>query len=230
MTLLKIHSIYSALEGEGVHIGTPTTLVRFQGCDEKCKNCDTPDSWNKKHGSPYTVEMVMEEVQSLPAKRVSITGGDIMLQPQGLYKLIFALQDQQYLVNLELTGQEYYNFIQFNSLLTYLSIDIKPPSTGVTPNIAAIQKHLTDSVRGRQFKIVVADEVDLEFALSTFAALAKVHPYENYVITPCYTTKQDSFDYSFIETIIDQVILSKLPIRVILQQHKVIFGSKAKLV
>lgn len=230
MNSINIHSIYSALEGEGVDIGIPTTLVRFQGCAVGCKNCDTPDSWNRNTGTLFTPEAVFDIVKELPAKRVSITGGDIALQLTGLNKLMSLLQAHGYITNLELTGQSYLDFTGFNPGLTCLSIDIKPPSTGVTSNLTAIEKYLRDAVIHKQIKIVVADEKDLRFALDTVHWFTDEFPDAQFVITPCYTTKQDNFNFPLIKETIDQVIASGLPIRVILQQHKVVYGSKERLV
>lgn len=227
---INIHSIYSALEGEGVDIGIPTTLVRFQGCAVGCKNCDTPDSWNRNVGTLYTPEAIFDIVKELPARRVSITGGDIALQLTGLNKLMSLLQGYGFTTNLELTGQSYLDFTGFNPSLTYLSIDIKPPSTGVTPNVTAIARYLRDAVIHKQIKIVVADEKDLLFALESVAYLVGEFPDAQFIITPCYTTKQDSFNFPVIKATIDKVIASGLPIRVILQQHKVVYGSKERLV
>ena len=40
-----INSVYRATEGEGIFVGRVQIFVRFQGCNVKCINCDSKDTW-----------------------------------------------------------------------------------------------------------------------------------------------------------------------------------------
>ena len=42
MTTILLNEMYPCLQGEGVHMGTPSLLVRLQICNLRCTWCDTP--------------------------------------------------------------------------------------------------------------------------------------------------------------------------------------------
>ena len=46
---MKVIEIFTSLQGEGVLMGTPTTFVRFEGCNLDCQWCDTKYA---REGSP----------------------------------------------------------------------------------------------------------------------------------------------------------------------------------
>ena len=58
--IYRFNSIYSATEGEGIHIGSPQTFIRFQGCKVGCFNCDSKDTWSFRGGQMFTTEMVLD--------------------------------------------------------------------------------------------------------------------------------------------------------------------------
>ena len=76
-----VHSIYSATEGEGIHIGIPQIFVRFQGCNIGCLNCDSKETWDFS-GQKLSLDEVLTQVEDeagkypFRLKRISITGGD----------------------------------------------------------------------------------------------------------------------------------------------------------
>jgi len=62
--------------------GEPTLFVRLAGCNLKCDFCDTKYAWTS--GQEMAVSRVMERVRKIhhifPAKWVSLTGGEPLLQ------------------------------------------------------------------------------------------------------------------------------------------------------
>jgi 7-carboxy-7-deazaguanine synthase len=40
--------IFSAIQGEGVNVGTRQIFVRFGGCDLRCHYCDSEHTWQKQ--------------------------------------------------------------------------------------------------------------------------------------------------------------------------------------
>jgi len=80
--ILKISEIFPSIQGEGLRQGEPTLFVRLAGCNLKCDFCDTKYAWTS--GQEMAVSRVMERVRKIhhifPAKWVSLTGGEPLLQ------------------------------------------------------------------------------------------------------------------------------------------------------
>lgn len=53
--------------------------IFFQGCEHQCKNCFNPETWNPKHGNPWTKkhkEIVMNLCDKPEIAGISLLGGD----------------------------------------------------------------------------------------------------------------------------------------------------------
>lgn len=159
---LRVSEIFHSLEGEGIHMGVPTTFVRLQGCTVGCTWCDTKYTWPESgHGSAAMAEEeIVKRVEALPGRRVSVTGGEPL--EQDIRRLVRLLKERGYWVNLETSGQ--YFEPEAMAAVDLISCDIKGPSSGVAPNEEAIGRILREHGSKAQFKIVVSTPEDLEFA------------------------------------------------------------------
>lgn len=119
--------IFHTLQGEGVSAGVPAVFVRLSLCNLHCTWCDTDYTWNWK-GTPFIhendalpgykkfdkaeqlididVAKIAAEVAKSPTRRVVLTGGEPLLQMDGLEALIDALRaiDAEYLFEVETNG------------------------------------------------------------------------------------------------------------------------------
>ena len=97
---MLISEIFHSLQGEGELTGVPSVFVRTSGCNLRCNWCDTPyASWNPE-GKQMTVEEILAEVATHPAKHVVLTGGEPMIAP-GIHELAFQLQERGYHITIE---------------------------------------------------------------------------------------------------------------------------------
>lgn len=97
---MLISEIFHSLQGEGELAGVPSVFVRTSGCNLRCNWCDTPyASWNPE-GRQMTVEEIVAEVLTHPAKHVVLTGGEPMVAP-GIHELAFQLQESGYHITIE---------------------------------------------------------------------------------------------------------------------------------
>ena len=226
---LQIHSIYLATEGEGIFIGSPQVFIRLQGCNIGCLNCDSKETWSFEKGSflnfPEVLKKIKKESQE-KVKRLSITGGD-PLHPRhaNALKNFVAMAKKEYWINIEASGSRVDDslFDQIN----FISFDFKTPSTGVNTSYANILK-LAKQYPGKfQIKSVVSDEKDFFSSYETLKRLRKedVDQTFSWCLTPCFESRE-SFPAERIKKIIDLNYQFGGPFRVIVQQHKVLFGSE----
>jgi 7-carboxy-7-deazaguanine synthase len=79
---VKIAEIFYSVQGEGGLVGVPSVFVRTSGCNLRCVWCDTPyTSWSPE-GADLSLDQILAEVQSYPARHVVVTGGEPMIAPE----------------------------------------------------------------------------------------------------------------------------------------------------
>lgn len=105
--------IFRSVQGEGRNAGRIRTFIRFSGCNLHCVWCDTPYTWNwtgtkfahvrDAPGAPHKFDRAAETarlgvedaaaaIQALSSEGVVITGGEPLMQREGLLALIEALK------------------------------------------------------------------------------------------------------------------------------------------
>ena len=94
MIVLPINEIYESIQGEATFAGTPSVVIRLQGCSVGCEWCDAKHTWDidflrsvpirmmtgktqKLHTFSFmTIEEIIQAVSGFKAQHVVITGGD----------------------------------------------------------------------------------------------------------------------------------------------------------
>ena len=163
------------------------------------------------------------EVRKHYIKYVSITGGNPLEQNlEELIELIRELKQRKYKISIEVTGNEKTNkSIEkiFNSV-DFISFDMKSPSSKT-------ENHFHKSNVGwnykAQYKIVVADRSDYKFAKEM------INKYRmcDIILTPAWNFGKE-IDKNFVKDIYKRVLDDNLKTRVIVQQHKIIYGASIK--
>lgn len=83
--------IFNTIQGEGTLMGTPSTFIRLQGCNQTCEWCDTKDSWLEGLGTVMPVGGIIDKLQEVGClDHVVITGGNPMLQSGRIKSLLSA--------------------------------------------------------------------------------------------------------------------------------------------
>ena len=166
---MKIAQILPILQGELPNAGIPMVMVRLQGCPLKCRYCDTPYALDPKGGTEMSIEEIIIEinkyVQLYNCQWVDISGGEPLLQSNGLKKFVDSLFQIPLMVEIETSG--YFPPPEWWSFVSCWVVDWKCPSSGVE------SKRIRDWVRlarGQSlidfcFKFVVGSGEDLQFAL-----------------------------------------------------------------
>lgn len=80
-TEFPLVEIFDSVEGEGKRTGYMAVFVRFAGCNLRCSYCDTAYSWNVKDAAEVlNLAELLDRIHSYPWKKVTLTGGEPLLQ------------------------------------------------------------------------------------------------------------------------------------------------------
>ncbi len=220
---MKINSIFEAIEGEGIEVGIPKVFIRMQGCSMNCITCDTPEAQDFGGGKEMTIEQIIKEVEKLKHKHITITGGNPLEQNiDNLKKMIIDLRRKKGChITLEVTGCENTTSNHIESLFNqtdFISFDMKSPSS-------KCKEHFDKSNAGwcykAQYKIVIANWKDYRFAKQMAAKYKKC----KIILTPCWQINE-KMNKDFIQKLCAKVLKDKLKVRIIVQQHKIIYDAK----
>jgi 7-carboxy-7-deazaguanine synthase len=102
--------IFHSVQGEGVSLGVPSVFLRLATCNLACRWCDTKYTWDWANFS-YETEVVelepttiQQKIQAYDCSHVVITGGEPMLQQEGLQPLVESLAAEGYTFEVETNG------------------------------------------------------------------------------------------------------------------------------
>ena len=109
-TTYKIVETFVSLQGEGMLQGTNMLFVRSYGCNLQCPFCDEPKHVNKDLIKEMTQDDIVKLAKESGVRWVCLTGGEPSLRD--LNPLIEALQDSDFLVQVETNGLNYKNVEQ----------------------------------------------------------------------------------------------------------------------
>ena len=209
---MKISEIFYSIEGEGIEIGRPEIFIRLAGCNLRCVWCDTKYAW--ENGKKMSIEEIIKEVKKYACKRISITGGEPLLQKEELLELIKKLKDDGYWIQINTNGTIFDEEI-FRSV-DLISMDCKCPSSGMKSDLQVLKR--TRELFGfkSQFKFVISDERDYDYAKKIISLLDS----SNVVFQPEWGKRR------FTKELIKLVKKDGLDVRIIIQQHKVIWGNR----
>ena len=106
---VSIIETFVSIQGEGPSVGQPATFLRLAGCNLACEWCDTPFSWDWSRYTNSAVEHVeaaelAQRLLSLTPEKTSllvVTGGEPMLQRQGLVETLSIVQSARPEVRVE---------------------------------------------------------------------------------------------------------------------------------
>ena len=207
---LKIHEIFFSLQGESSRVGLPTVFVRLTGCPMRCVYCDTAYAFSG--GNNMEISDILLKVAEYGTPYVTVTGGEPLAQ-KDCHILLKNLCDAGYSVSLETGGA-----IDTSPVDARVSVilDIKTPGSGEQKNnkwgnLAHLKS--TDEV-----KFVLCDRADYEWAKQIIVTheIAKKCPV---LFSPVYNQVNPT-------ELAEWVLADKLPVRMQVQLHKILWGEK----
>lgn len=86
--------VFASIQGEGISAGRPSIFVRLSLCNLRCSWCDTKYTWDWEHYEPRDLILQIAEadllahIRDLAVGNVVVTGGEPLLQQEGLAQLV----------------------------------------------------------------------------------------------------------------------------------------------
>ena len=207
---LKVYEIFYSLQGETSRIGLPTVFVRLTGCPMRCTYCDTEYAFSG--GSNMEISDILAKVATFGTKYVTVTGGEPLAQKE-CHALLKALCDAGYSVSLETGGA-----MDIASVDTRVSVilDVKTPASGEDKNMR--WENITHIQAKDEIKFVLCNRADYDWAKAKLDEL-KLAEKCPVLFSPSYH-ELDSTELA------EWVLQDKLPVRLQLQLHKILWGEK----
>lgn len=153
---LRLTEIFYSLQGEALAAGLPTIFIRLTGCPLRCVYCDTTYSFTG--GERWGLDEILAHIQQYPCKRVCITGGEPLAQPNAI-ALMQLLLKNNYEISLETAGA-----LPVKDVPIQVSkvMDIKTPSSGEADK--NLWENLNYLTQHDQLKLVIMNKEDYNWA------------------------------------------------------------------
>ena len=183
---MKVYSIFESIDGEVnlYYQGRVATFVRLAGCNLQCAYCDTKYAQSSSFGRGMTAQEVFEEIKNFSPNKVTITGGEPLMQRVELVKLLNLLYQSNYFVSIETNGS--LPLLKNDFFVPYV-VDYKLPSSDMEFKMCESVFH--DLTRRDFVKFVISDKRDF------FRAIEKMQYFKteflseaNFVFSPCQGT------------------------------------------
>ncbi len=211
---LEISELFYSIQGESTFSGFPCVFIRLSGCNLHCSYCDSRYAMEEQ-GRTVQVDDILASVASSPGVLVEITGGEPLLQPN-VNALIERLLAIGRTVLIETNGSLDIADIPIEATVI---MDIKCPGSGSSSlfpdNIPTIRKRASLRPGSTEVKFVLSSLQDYEWArdmvlVNGFPAFAPV----------LFSPVKDLFP---IKDLADAILRDRLPVRLQLQLHSIIW-------
>jgi len=205
---MRIIEVFHSLQGEGPLTGERTTFIRTARCNLRCSWCDTTYSFGP--GRERSISSLVREVGKNATRHVCLTGGEPLLQRESL-TLVRQLSDRGVTTVIETGGSlDVAPYLAVPRVV--LSVDVKCPSSKMESrnrwsNLDALRS--SDVV-----KFVIADRKDYLYAKRV---LRKYRGPATVVFQPVWGSDAGR--------LADWVLADRLNVRVMLQEHKLLWGD-----
>ncbi len=209
---LVVHEIYRSLQGEGTFAGLPCVFIRLTACHLRCGYCDTPHAFGQ--GATLTMDEVLTRALDLGDPLVEVTGGEPLLQPEVL-PLLSQLADAGRTVLLETSGTLDITPVDRR---VRIILDLKTPGSGEVE--ANLWSNLDRLKPTDELKFVICDRDDFDWAV------AQIHAH--HLIERCPILVSAVHDQVEPADLAAWVLASRLPLRLQVQLHKVLWGPEAQ--
>ena len=212
---LTVNDIYFSVQGESTWAGLPCVFVRLTACDLRCSYCDTEYAFFEGERKP--LEEIYAEVLAFGCPLVEVTGGEPLLQ-KNVHSLMRALCDADKTVLLETSGA---HDISGTDPRVHRIMDLKTPSSG--ENARNLYANINCLNRRDEVKFVVGTREDYEWTRGQIERYALAERVRAVLLSPVFGRIEP-------RQIVEWMLEDRLPARIQMQIHKIIWDSSARRV
>ncbi|NEO78742.1 7-carboxy-7-deazaguanine synthase QueE [Moorena sp. SIO4G3] len=247
----RLIEVFSAIQGEGLNVGTRQIFIRFALCDLRCHFCDSFHTWAvppqcqveqtpgkrdfETYPNPVPLRSLLKWVDRQNKHRlhdsISLTGGEPLLHTPFLVEFLPELRQLTGLpIYLETGGHRPEEMARVLPYLDSVGMDIKLPSVSGENRWAAHREFLKvchNSSVEVFVKLIIdyhTDPTDLEQSADLVAALSPEIPVFLQPVTPVEGSGQPIVTPTPEQVLAWQVLMKRSlkQVRVIPQTHKMI--------
>lgn len=217
---LLVTEIFHSLQGETSLTGVPFAFIRLTGCNLRCRYCDSAYAF--KGGHKMSIADVLSEIRDYRVRHVLLTGGEPLLQRQ-TPALLDALVAEGYRVSIETHGEI---SIASVALRARIIMDIKTPGSGM--NRGGWEKNLPLLKPTDEVKFVICSEDDYAWAREIVKS-GKL-PVEEILFSPVVPAVGSPGTAPGVNPrwMAERILEDRLPVRLQVQLHKILWGADRK--
>ena len=212
---MRIHSIFKSINGEvnKYHQGSICIFIRLAGCSLRCKYCDTIQAQSPDSGKEMNIDEIINEVVKFKnCYRITITGGEPLLQEAELEELVNRLS-MEYDISIETNGA---HPIKKSWPVSWV-VDYKCSSSGMKKKM--LLKNYKVVGTHDIIKFVIGDKQDFEDAVYLIDRGASIDPV--YAFSPMFKDGKPVVEINeLLKWIEEEEALEYLRIVINVQIHK----------
>jgi 7-carboxy-7-deazaguanine synthase len=212
---MRIYSIFPSIDGEvnAFHQGRLTTFIRLVGCNLNCRYCDTVYAQPRDSGKDMAIQEVIAEVEKYGNAKVTITGGEPLLQEKELKELCSEL-GLRYLISIETNGS--FPIPNWKLMVGSWIVDYKLVNSGMS---SRMDDRTFENLMYHDFvKFVVGGSWTYRQAISVMARLKKFGCLATFAFSPQHGQLHPA-------TLVEWLQCDKVDAIVNLQLHKYIWPN-----
>jgi len=209
---MRVCELFFSIQGETSRAGLPCTILRLSGCNLNCRYCDTV--YARKEGVEHSIEQILARVAELRCPRVLVTGGEPLLQEQ-TPELVTRLLDEGYETMVETNGSLDIGVVDDRA---FRIVDVKTPGSGESEHNRA--ENMALLTERDELKFVVCDEEDFNWS-ADYLARQRLPEGMDVLFSPEHGTLPPA-------DLAAWILRDRLPVRLQVQLHKVLWGPDAR--
>lgn len=247
----RLIEVFSAIQGEGLNVGTRQIFIRFAICDLRCHYCDSAHTWVtpseyrieahpglrdfEVYSNPVELSTLLEfiEKQNIPGLHdsISLTGGEPLLHAPFLKEFLPEVRSLTNLpIYLETGGHRPEQLLTILPYLDSVGMDLKLPSVSGECHWQAHAQFLQschDSQTKVFVKIIISSQTDIAELERAANLVAQVSP-EIVIylqpVTPLEVSEKAMFAPTPDQVLTWQALMKKWlkQVRVVPQTHKML--------
>jgi len=215
---LRITEIFCSIQGESSLVGEPTVFVRLTGCPLRCVYCDTAYAF--QGGEQLLLTEILGKIEEHRTPNVCVTGGEPLAQPN-CSLLLKELCDQGYKVSLETSGA-----IDISNIDRRVKriVDLKTPASQESDK--NLYRNMDFLTTNDELKFVIANREDYDWACEQIQHRQLAGKVGHILFSPAFSIGESFNNGLEPVQLAEWILADKLPVRLQLQMHKLLWGNE----